>query len=107
MSALRHVRGHPLAGRAPQAYSCSTPRSLRKHNAVSGDDCGTAVDNLCITPAKEATELPPSFFDSSRFTLSLSQIIEFCTSDPSSFDHFDRLDRGRVERKNPLNPVTH
>ncbi len=55
MSALRHVRGHPLAGRAPQAYSCSTPRSPRKHNAVGAqrtlDECGTAVDNLCITPA--------------------------------------------------------
>ncbi len=56
---------------------------------------------------REATALPPSFFDPSRFTLALSQIVEFCTSDPSPFDHLDRLDGGRVERKNPLNPVTH
>jgi len=71
-----------------------------------------AVENIddeqgFVNHAREATELPPSFFDSSRFTLSLSQIIEFCTSDPSSFDHFDRLDRWGVKRKNPLNPVTH
>ena len=26
--------------------------SPRKHNAVSMDDCGTVVDNLCIIPAK-------------------------------------------------------
>ncbi len=36
----------------PQAYSCSTPRSPRRHNTVSVDDCSTAVDNLCITRVK-------------------------------------------------------
>ncbi len=30
----------------------STPRCPRKHNAVSVDDCGTAVDNLCMIPAE-------------------------------------------------------
>ncbi len=60
-----------------------------------------------VNHVTEATELPPSLFDPSRFTLALSQIVEFCASDPSPFDHFYRLDRGRVERKNPLNPVTH
>ncbi len=45
----------------------------------------------------EATEgLPPSLFDPSRLTLALSQIVEFCASDPSPLDHFDRLDGGRV-----------
>ncbi len=60
-----------------------------------------AVENIdhkqgFVNHAREATELPPSFFDPSRFTLSLSQVIEFCASDPSPFDHFDRLDGGRV-----------
>ena len=43
----------PQAGtpRAPQAYSCSTQRSPRKPSAVSVDDCGTVVDNLCIISA--------------------------------------------------------
>jgi len=60
-----------------------------------------AVENIddkqdFVHHATEATELPPSLFDPSRFTLALSQIIEFSTSDPSPFDHFDRLDGGRV-----------
>ncbi len=39
--------------RVAQAYSCSTPRSPRKHNAVSVNVGGSAVDNLCIIPASE------------------------------------------------------
>jgi len=43
--------------RAPQAYSCSTPRSPRKHNTVSADGCGSAVDNLCIIRDKARSAL--------------------------------------------------
>jgi len=32
-------------------FFSSTPRIPMKHNAVSVDDCGTAVDNLCIIRA--------------------------------------------------------
>ncbi len=44
--------GHPLCGSGTAGVLMSTPRSPRKHNAVSVDDCGTAVDKLCMIPAK-------------------------------------------------------
>ena len=33
----------------------------RKHNAVSADDYGTAVDNLCMVPAESAGRRPALF----------------------------------------------
>ncbi len=53
----------------PQAYSCSTPRSPRKHNAVSADDCGTGVDNLCIIRVRALSALLSSLSPPHTFCL--------------------------------------
>ena len=61
MSALRHVRGAPACGSGTAGVLVQYAEEPKghplggSHNAVGAqrtlDDCGTAVDNLCIIPA--------------------------------------------------------
>jgi len=57
MSALRHVRGAPACGSGTAGVLVQYAEEPKEGGyplagrAVSVDDCGTAVDNLCIIPA--------------------------------------------------------
>ena len=63
MSALRHVRGAPACGSDSAGVLVQYAEEPKghplggSHNAVSGDDCGTAVENLCIVTARNLPNL--------------------------------------------------
>ncbi len=51
LSALRHARGHPLAGRPPQTYSLQYVEEadrVQHRRCSTPDDFVAAVENLCI-----------------------------------------------------------
>jgi len=62
LSALRHARGHPFAGRPPQTYYRYVEEAGVLHRPLAGcairavqhaaDDFVAAVENLCIIRVK-------------------------------------------------------
>ena len=64
----------------PQGPRRST-RVVVKHNALSVDDCGTAVDNLCMIPAEGLIErknlLEAQIYDVAEAGSSRRQLADF------------------------------
>ncbi len=63
LSALRHARGHPFAGRTRKCTLCSTLRRPTEWDAVRADDFGAAVENLCLVRAESLIEDFQNFFE--------------------------------------------